>query len=212
MLPLCILSNATTSRSRPTYAICWNSRITNDTDTNGPAYLCSTTYPKFSPQSSRLTSHVSVAPNGPPFWALYIHGPLNSRKSPSSVHPPPLIHQGVQVYHTPLKAQQSERSQYLFLNMGTPHHTTTITRFVDRFFRNTTPHTFPLQLTNIYEVKQKNTLLKIPVSARKRGNHPPDASSPLPQSPHPPNSPFQPTPAAGILSHQLEESQSHPHP
>jgi hypothetical protein len=45
--------------------------------------------------------------------------------------------------------------------MGTPHHTTTITRFVERFFRNTTPHTFPLQLTNIYEVKRKLLTLKL---------------------------------------------------
>ena len=37
--------------------------------------------------------------------------------------------------------------------MVTHHHTTTINRFVDRFFRNTTPHNSPLQLTNIYEVK-----------------------------------------------------------
>jgi len=41
--------------------------------------------------------------------------------------------------------------------MGTPHYTTTITRFIDRFFRNTTP----LQLTNIYEVKRKILSLKL---------------------------------------------------
>jgi hypothetical protein len=70
----------------------------------------------------------------------------------------------MQVYHTPFKAevlaQQFERSHYLTLNMDTPHHTT-ITRFVDRLFRNTTPHTSPLQLTNIYEVKQKILSLKL---------------------------------------------------
>jgi hypothetical protein len=31
-------------------------------------------------QSSRLTSHVSVTPNGPAFWALYLNRPLNSVK------------------------------------------------------------------------------------------------------------------------------------
>jgi protoheme ferro-lyase len=71
----------------------------------------------------------------------------------------------VQVYHTPLKAevlaQQFERSLYLTLNMSTPHHTTTITRFVDRFFRDTYPHTTPLQLTDIYKVKQKILSLKL---------------------------------------------------
>jgi len=47
----------------------------------------------------------------------------------------PLIHQGKQVYRTPLKAevlaQHFERSHYLTLNMGTPHYSTTITRFVE---------------------------------------------------------------------------------
>jgi hypothetical protein len=85
----------------------------------------------------------------------------------------PLIHKGVQVYHTPLKAevlaQQFERSHDLTLNMGTPHHTTTITRFVDRFFSNTTPHTSPLQLTNIYEVKQKILSLKLPSAPGNNG-------------------------------------------
>jgi len=45
--------------------------------------------------------------------------------------------------------------------MGTPHHSITITRFVDRFLRNTIPHTSPLHLTNIYEVKQKILSLKL---------------------------------------------------
>jgi len=92
-------------------------------------------------------------------------------KSQSSI--PPLIHQGVQVYHNPHKAeilaQQFERSHYLTLNMGTPHHTTTITRCVDRFFRNTTPHTSPLQLTNIYEVKRKILSLKLRSAPGKDG-------------------------------------------
>ena len=56
-------------------------------------------------------------------------------KSPTTV--PPLLHQGIHVYHSPHKAevlaQQFERSHYLTLNMGGTHHTTTITRFVDRF-------------------------------------------------------------------------------
>jgi hypothetical protein len=71
----------------------------------------------------------------------------------------------MQVHHTPLKAevlaQQFEHSHYLTLNMGTPHYTTTITRFVDRFFRITTLHTSPLKLTNIYEVKRKILSLKL---------------------------------------------------
>jgi hypothetical protein len=119
----------------------------------------------------------------------------------------------VQLYHTPLKAevlaQQFERFHYLTLNMGIPHHTTTITRFVDRFFRNTTP---PLYNSRTFMKSNKNTLLKTPVSARKLRNYIPDASSPLPQSLHPPNAPFQPSPAVGILSHPLEGSQSRPIP
>jgi len=77
----------------------------------------------------------------------------------------PLLHQGVPVYHTPLKAevlaQQFERSHFLTLNIGTPHHSITITRFVDRFFRNTIPYTSALHLTNIYEVKRKILSLKL---------------------------------------------------
>ena len=84
-------------------------------------------------------------------------------KSPTTV--PPLLHQGLHVYHSPHKAevlaQQFERSHYLTLNMGTAHHTTTITRFVNRFFHTTTQHTPPLQLMNIYEVKRKILSLKL---------------------------------------------------
>ena len=104
------------------------------------------------------------------FWTLYIHGPLYSEKlhvilQNLCLTPPPLIYQGVQVYHTPRKAeiltQHFERSHFLTLYMGTSHHTTTITRSVERFFRNTTPHISPLQLTNIYEVKRKILSLKL---------------------------------------------------
>ena len=94
-----------------------------------------------------------------------------------SVFHTPLIHQGVQVYHTPLKAeslaQQFELSHYLTLNMGTPHHTTTITRFIDRLFRNTTPQTSPLQLSNIYEVKRKILSLKFRSAPGNNGISPP---------------------------------------
>jgi len=45
--------------------------------------------------------------------------------------------------------------------MGTPHHSITITRSVDRFFRNTIPNNSPLHLTNIYEVKRKILSLKL---------------------------------------------------
>jgi hypothetical protein len=85
-------------------------------------------------------------------------------KSPISI--PPLIHQGEQVYLSPHKAevsaQQFERSHHLTLNLGTPHHSTKITRFVDRFFQGTTPITLSLslQFTNIYEIKHRITSLK----------------------------------------------------
>ena len=36
-----------------------------------------------------------------------------------------------------------------------------MTRSVERFFQNTTPHTPPLQLTNIYELKRKISSLQI---------------------------------------------------
>jgi len=44
--------------------------------------------------------------------------------------------------------------------LGTPHHSTKITRFVNRFFQGTIPHTPSLQLTNIYEIKHIITSLK----------------------------------------------------
>jgi len=100
----------------------------------------------------------SLHTRSPPFWKVTRY----FTKSPSYI--PPLIHQGKQVYHTPLKAealaQHFERSHYLTLNMGTPHHSTTITRFVEQFFCNTTPHT-SLHFMNIYEVKRKIFSLKL---------------------------------------------------
>lgn len=39
--------------------------------------------------------------------------------------------------------------------MGTPHHSLTITCFVNRFFCSTTPQTTHLQLASIYKVKRK---------------------------------------------------------
>jgi hypothetical protein len=85
------------------------------------------------------------------------------RKSPA-IHTP-LIQQGEQVYLSPHKAevlaQQFERSHHLTLNLGIPHHSIKITRFVDRFFQGTTPHTPPLQLMNIDEIKHKIISLKL---------------------------------------------------
>jgi hypothetical protein len=75
-----------------------------------------------------------------------------------------LMHQGEQVYLSPHKAevlaQQFERSHHLTLNLGTPHHSIKITRFVDRDFQGTTPLTPSLQFTNIYEMKRRITSLK----------------------------------------------------
>jgi hypothetical protein len=76
----------------------------------------------------------------------------------------PLIHPGVQVFHTPLKAevlaQQFERSHHLTLHMGSQNHSQTITRSVSRFFCRSTPQTPQLHLTNLYEVKSKILSLK----------------------------------------------------
>jgi len=56
--------------------------------------------------------------------------------------------------------------------MGTPLHSITITRFVNRFFRNTIPHTPPLHLTNIYEVKRKILSLKLRSASGNDGINP----------------------------------------
>ena len=53
--------------------------------------------------------------------------------------------------------------------MGTPHHSITIPRFVNRFFLNTIPHTPLLHRTNIYEVKRKILPLKLPSAPGKDG-------------------------------------------
>ena len=85
-------------------------------------------------------------------------------KSPSSIPPHPNSPGCASLPHptqAEVLAQQFECSHYLTLNMGTPHYTTTITRFVDRFFCIATPHTSPLQLTNIYEVKWKIFSMKL---------------------------------------------------
>ena len=77
----------------------------------------------------------------------------------------PLVYQGVLVHQdqhkADLLAQQFERSHHLTLHLGTPHHSAAITRYVDKFFRTTTPHAAPLNLTNVYEVKRKILSLKL---------------------------------------------------
>ncbi len=78
---------------------------------------------------------------------------------------PPLNYQGDIVYLSSLKAealpQQFERSNQLTLHLGSQHHSAKVTRSVEHFFQTTTPHTPPLQLTNIYEPKCKISSLKI---------------------------------------------------
>jgi hypothetical protein len=92
-------------------------------------------------RNSKWPSLNSLWPQTTQFWKIERY----FTKSPPSI--PPLIHQGDQVYLSSHKAevlaQQFERSHHLTLNLGTPHHSTKITRFVDRFFQGTTPHTPP---------------------------------------------------------------------
>jgi len=99
----------------------------------------------FHPQSSR-------------FWkiARYFTNPTSSV--------PPLIQHGTQVFHTALKAEvlarQFEQSHHLTLNMGTNNHSLAVARYVNRFFRSTTPQTSQPQFTNHYEVRRKILSLK----------------------------------------------------
>jgi len=100
----------------------------------------------------------TLHPQTSQFWkiALYFTNPTFSV--------PPLIQHGMQVFHTPLKAEvlarQFEQSHHLTLNMGTNNHSLAITLSVNRFFRSTTPKTPQLQLTNHYEVMRKILSLK----------------------------------------------------
>ena len=158
--------NVTTFRSRQPCSTYGNSRIITDADINGSAHLYCTPYPYFSLKSSQLPSLASVTPNSPPFWTP------STRKLPNLENrlifhktlciPPPLVHQGVQVYHTQRKgdllAQQFERSHHLTLHLRTPHHSATITRFVDKFFRSTTPHAPPYNLRTSMKSNAKYSL------------------------------------------------------
>ena len=100
----------------------------------------------------------SLRPQTTQFWKTSRY----FTKSPISI--PSLVHQDEQVYLSPHKAeilaQQFERSHHLTLNLGTPTHSTKITRFVDRFFQSTIPHNSFLQLTNVYEIKHRIASLK----------------------------------------------------
>ena len=75
------------------------------------------------------------------------HTPSNSPGRASLPHPTHSRNPSTTIRVLPLSHPQYGHSP--------PHH------FVDRFFRNTTPHTSPLQLTNIYEVKRKILSLKL---------------------------------------------------
>jgi len=100
----------------------------------------------------------TLHPQSSQFWkiARYFKNPTSSV--------PPLSHHGTQVFHTLLKtevlARQFEQSHHLTLNMGTNNHSLAVTRYVNRFFRSTTPRTPHLQLTNPFEVRHKILLLK----------------------------------------------------
>ena len=100
----------------------------------------------------------TLHPQTPKFWKVtrYFTRPQSST--------PPLHHQGTQVYQAPHKAkllaQQFERAHHLTQSLGSRHHTTSVSRFVTKFFCNDTPQTPPLQLTNPYEIKRKILSLK----------------------------------------------------
>jgi hypothetical protein len=68
------------SRFRPAYYTCGNSRSTIVVGINELAYPRLTTYTTSSLRSSRLTSLVSVTPNGLSFYTPYGHKPTNSEK------------------------------------------------------------------------------------------------------------------------------------
>ena len=71
-------------------------------------------------------------------------------KAPTSSIPP-LYHNGTQFYETLSKAElltrQFEQSHHLTLHMGSQHHSVTVTRHVNTFFRNNLPHPPPPQTT-----------------------------------------------------------------
>ena len=115
-------------------------------------HVFSTSFTRF--RNSKWSSFLdSLQPQASSFWKIARY----FTKPSASFHP--LVYQGVQVYHDQRKAdllaQQFESSHHLTLHLGTPHHSTAITRYVDKFFRTTTPHAAPLNLTNVYEVERK---------------------------------------------------------
>ena len=87
-----------------------------------------------------------------------------------------LSHHGTQVFHTPLKTEvlvrQFEQSHHITLNMGTNNHSLAVTRYVNRFFRRTSPQTPQSQLTNPYEVRRKILPFKTRAAPGEDGSTP----------------------------------------
>jgi hypothetical protein len=109
----------------------------------------------------------TLHPQSSKFWkiARYFKNPTSSVS--------PLTQHGMQVFHTPIKAEvqarQFEQSHHLTLNMGTNNNSLAVTRYVNRFFRSTTPQTSQPQFTNYYKVRCKILSLKPQTAPGKDG-------------------------------------------
>jgi len=110
-------------------------------------------------RNSKWSSYLhSLHPQTTQFWKITRY----FAKTPITI--PPLTHQGEQVYLTSQKAEvlahQFVRSNHLTLTLGSSCHSAKITRFVDKFFQESSPSTPSLQFTTTYEVKHRISLLK----------------------------------------------------
>ena len=125
-------------------------------------------------RNSKCSSFLgSLHTRTPQFWKVARY----STKSSSSIPPPRTPNSPGRAIlphptqsrspSTTIRALPLSHPQY---GHSPPHHK--ITRFVDRFSRSTTPHTSPLQLTNIYEVKRKILSLKLRSAPGKGGMTP----------------------------------------
>jgi hypothetical protein len=100
-----------------------------------PTFLSSTLYSTLSTAKHEMDYLLrTLHPQPPSFGKLHV---ISRTSSPLYPHVPSWDAS----FHTPLKAEvlarQFEQSHHLTLNMGSNNHSLAVTRYVNRFFRNT---------------------------------------------------------------------------
>jgi hypothetical protein len=124
----------------------------------------------------------TLHPQSPKLWKMtrYFKAPTPSI--------PLLYHNRMQIYETPSKAEllarQFEQAHYLTLNMGSHNHSTTVTRHVNTFFRNTPPPpSYPsTKLHKPLRSAAQDFITQTTCSPRRRRNHTHNATTPLTKS------------------------------